>query len=878
MTNNKNKGPRRRKKILLILLSFLIFLFTGFYFLIQTPAFINFLGTTLGSKLGYKISVQSISFSPGLKGEISNLEITRLKNGVLSFISPHIDFKGKIRMPLKGEVEKITLTQPKLIFRYEKKKKLDLSFIKKLPPVQLLTIQKGEFELSFASSPQIIRITDINLEIKDFSPEKGGKMTFKGLLHILSREGKDIEGSGSIKAQFNLTSLFPRPSGKGFLEFNIDSGSYHSASFKTMVLRFPVSIDKEKMDIDSVSLNLDSLTYKRDGKDTILRNLKFQTSFLYDFKTGAMNSRIIEGKLSNLGFLKGSLQGTLRDDFPWKASFEASSINFESIYSLFKPLFPPDYQKWFIKGNGVIETHLQGNYTEKRLSWAGDMILHFKQGEFSSSDGTKAAQGIEGKVILKIHSPSPDKKGNFELSSEIGEGELLWGKYYNNFLGERIKFFSQGSFFLNSPRSLEFQGSLDLFGTGEYTLSGLIQKDETLLSLKARSVSHNKMLSIFKDYLSQNFPSFSNVQFDGNSQLDMRTIRKGEKVFLEGVLEMKNASLRIPNMSLSINQLNLMLPFDLFYPSSSEHLQENKKREIGYLRIRTLEKEKIRLEGLSVPLILSLNNLAIPEDVTISLFGGRLSILNFKGEDILSSTRRFDFGLKIQGMDLNSLSQNLKRMSLSGLLEADFPEVRYQESKWSFQGEAVAKIFGGEVEATNLSARDLFSRSRKIGVDIIFKSIDLEKVTENIKIGKMTGIIQGSIRNMDIEYGQPSRFILDIDSVKTSGIQQKISVDAVENISIIGTGSAGIGGILKTGIRSFFKEYPYSRIGIRCTLENDKFSVRGKIYSGGTEYLVRRAFLRGIDIVNQNPDNVISFRDMQERISRILTPKEEKRS
>jgi hypothetical protein len=247
-----------------------------------------------------------------------------LKDGKLSLFSPHVDFKGKIRMPLKGEVEKITLTQPKLVFRYEKKKKLDLSFIKKLPPVQLLSIQKGEFELSFASSPQIIRITDINLEIKDFSPEKGGKMTFKGLVHILSREGKDIEGSGSIKAQFNLTSLFPRPSGKGLLEFNIDSGSYHSASFKTMVLRLPIFIDKEKMAIDSVSLDLDSLTYKRDGKDTILRNLKFQTSFLYDFKTGTMNSHIIEGKLSNLGLLKGSLQGTLRDDFPWKASFEAS--------------------------------------------------------------------------------------------------------------------------------------------------------------------------------------------------------------------------------------------------------------------------------------------------------------------------------------------------------------------------------------------------------------------------------------------------------------------------------------------------------------------------------------------------------------------------
>ena len=45
--------------------------------------------------------------------------------------------------------------------------------------------------------------------------------------------------------------------------------------------------------------------------------------------------------------------------------------------------------------------------------------------------------------------------------------------------------------------------------------------------------------------------------------------------------------------------------------------------------------------------------------------------------------------------------------------------------------------------------------------------------------------------------------------------------------------------------------------------------VNGTIHEGGKEYLVRRGFLRGVDVVNQNPDNVISFRDMQERIKRI---------
>jgi hypothetical protein len=55
-------------------------------------------------------------------------------------------------------------------------------------------------------------------------------------------------------------------------------------------------------------------------------------------------------------------------------------------------------------------------------------------------------------------------------------------------------------------------------------------------------------------------------------------------------------------------------------------------------------------------------------------------------------------------------------------------------------------------------------------------------------------------------------------------------------------------------------------------LTNDQFSVNGTIHEGGTEYLVRRGFLRGVDVVNRNPENVISFKDMQERVGRLARP------
>lgn len=107
---------------------------------------------------------------------------------------------------------------------------------------------------------------------------------------------------------------------------------------------------------------------------------------------------------------------------------------------------------------------------------------------------------------------------------------------------------------------------------------------------------------------------------------------------------------------------------------------------------------------------------------------------------------------------------------------------------------------------------------------------------------------------------------------------QRISVDAIKNISIIGTGSGAVSAVLSSGLNQFFKDYPYSEIGIRCTLADDIFSLRGLIYKGGNEYLVRRAWFRGIDVINQNPDNAISFKDMAERVGRIFQPREESRN
>jgi hypothetical protein len=265
--------------------------------------------------------------------------------------------------------------------------------------------------------------------------------------------------------------------------------------------------------------------------------------------------------------------------------------------------------------------------------------------------------------------------------------------------------------------------------------------------------------------------------------------------------------------------------------------------------------------------IIARNKLEVPERVVIPFFSGNIQVYDVLVDDLLSSDMQVRFGLKVDNINLGRLTQKLLEVELPGAINADFGVMTYQNKRVKSEGEAEIKVFGGEIRATNFFGQDITLPSRKFGGDITFKDINLEEVTRKIAIGKMSGIIRGSLKSFVMEYDQPASFVLEVESEERSGISQRISAEAINNISILGT---GIGSGLGKGIMKLFNDFPYSRIGFRCVLNNDRFAVNGTIIEGGREYLVRRGFFRGVDVINQNKNNVISFRDMEERIKRIL--------
>jgi len=869
----------KRKSLLLSLLAIFLFIAVAAFYL-RTPLFYRHLAYVLEYKYGFTVRADKVGYSPFLKAEISELQIADPEKRRFQFASKEVNIESKFSNAIKGEVEKIILNEPKIQIRIGDKKETetDLSFIKKIPPVHLLTVRKGEFKLLFGTDQYELNFKEINLDVLKFSPKTGGNITFHGLIDITGKESSGMKGQGQCKGSLNLTNLFPNPLGTGVLEISLNNGVFKTASLENAKLYFAIVFQKERITISRIDISADSIILRNTaiGKSKI-RNPFLKTKVVYELKPKTLIIDPFQCEIPSLGTFLGNYRGTMKDTFPLKAAINATNIDFKTLFTYLKPFIEKSGDdKWSIQGKGDLKSEMEGAFKGEEPVLSGKVALLFQKGGFSSADGTKAAQGIEGSMVLKFSIPLEDKKSSANMHTELFSGEYLFNTYYKDLTKDRmIKISYDMDMSFDSKQQFDFKGTLNFFNTGRYFYRGSIGKNKWDFSFVGKDISNQKILSLlFYDYFQQNYPLLKNMNITGNLNTIFKVQAEDDRYSFNGDIRADNMSVNIPEKSLNASNITINLPFNLRYPSGVPLSEE--KNVPGKISIESFEKGVLEMTGITVPFTSSYNSFAVSEDLEIPFYGGKLRILQCKALDVLSPSRKLYFAAKIDNLDMGALLNELTDIQLPGSMEANFPMIAHEDGKWVTKGVTALKVFGGTIEANNVHAKNLFSSSRTMGGDITFSDIDLGKITDTIKIGKIKGVIQGSIKGLEIEYGQPSYFVLDIDSVKKKGVEQTISVDAIENISIIGTGSGAVGAILRSGVNRFFKEYPYSRLGIRCALENDNFRLSGKIHEGNTEYFIRKSFFRGLDVINRDPDNTISFNDMQERVGRIFKNNEEK--
>ena len=250
----------------------------------------------------------------------------------------------------------------------------------------------------------------------------------------------------------------------------------------------------------------------------------------------------------------------------------------------------------------------------------------------------------------------------------------------------------------------------------------------------------------------------------------------------------------------------------------------------------------------------------------------------FGGKEILGETIfRFDtepFGihglssLSLSGVDMSQFPLKSPQFRLSGKIQASLNPVEINLEEIKTQGEVAVNIFDGKVTVRNIRIKEPFSKNRTVSCDVMVEDLSLEKFTDTVPFGRVTGFLRGEVKDLAFSYGQPERFTLSLESVKKKGVSQKFSLGAVNSLSILSSGEESAVPA-KSGLTRIVSEFGYEKIGMFCSLKNDIFTLRGTIQEKGVEYLVKRSWLFGISVVNKKPRNRISFKDMLSRLKRI---------
>jgi hypothetical protein len=821
---------KRRRLSFLLGIGTLVLCALGFG-LVDVALQVPLLPTHIAKARLYGFGIRSLAFASGLSVPLHRVPVANVRADGLTALISNVSPKESSAVTLRGEIETLVLQDLKLTYRLGATPggKFDLSFLEKLPKIRRLEVRNAEVFVSVEGGPQQVKLTDLNLDVKDFSSTTGGGITFRANFAATAPGDTTIAAGGRIRGDFALTAVHPKPFGKGTVELVVDSAGY-----------------------------------ARGNRTASLSGLTLFADLTYDQQTETVSIDTLRGESKDFGTIFGAARVSLGGDMRWSAHVSAASIDFARAFAAIRSLVPEAYRTWAVQGQGTAETQAEGTFADGGASLDGSVVFSFDQGGVSSPDGTKAAQGVGGRLALKLAYGSQERKLTFGVRAMQRDGEYLWGAYYNNLAGRRASLALDGEYSSDGTRHFELTGSMDFFQTGEYSFNANGTGGDWALQFRGVDISHPRIVeALLGEYLKGLSPRLAGLSVTGRSSLEATTRHEGGALAITGTYRTDGASLVAPDIPLSIRGITANVPFALRYPPSDSLKPASPPP--GFVRFQAIQRRRLTVEDLQIPLVISENTFEVPEPVVVPFFGGKVHLYGLQIDDVLFPNR-YRFGLKIAEVDLGRMTRRLARIEIPGTINADLGMMRYENNRIVSEGRALVTVFGGAIEATDLFAENILSPSRRFGGDIAFRNISLEELTRKIPVGKMTGVIQGSLRNFTMEYGEPASFILDVESVPTPGVSQSISVDAIQNISILGTGADSA---LNRGVTQLFKEYPYRKIGLRSVLKNDQFSVKGTIHDGGKEYLVRRGVLRGVDVVNQNPDNVISFRDMTERIKRI---------
>jgi hypothetical protein len=542
----------------------------------------------------------------------------------------------------------------------------------------------------------------------------------------------------------------------------------------------------------------------------------------------------------------------------------------DNLASLAGALGGPQWEAWSPTGAADLSVRLQPTEDGSLLHAAATVAGV----GFISPAGDAMGQNLAGSIAVEA---SLVKRPRAKVDLAVRRGEALWGTVYVDLGKAPLTVHAEGG--REAPQQYENLVLDGRFGEfGRLTVEGTARRAGGSWLHRGHLALNDARLgpmfrTFVRDPLAASNSDLAGLEMDGTATLDLSFAGTGQTADLAGALTVRGGDLRRASAPPLLAGLEIDLPFA--YSAGASHPELPAPADAtrwGLLRLKELRVAGQDLGPLAMPAVLVPNRLYLAGAIEASPFGARLSLRRIEVDDPLSDDFRIRLAASLNDLDLARVAGD--NSVLQGHLGGALDPVTISRERLTATGELTGELFGGRLEIRHLTVERPFGAGREIGADVTADRIDLERLSAALGIGRITGRLSGSVDGLRLAYGQPVAFHLKMMSVPAEGVTQSVSLKAVNSISLVSTGSAlsGLGASLMT---TFFREFPYAKIGFACDLKNDVFTVRGLIHEDGVEYLVKRSFFGGINVINRNPDNRIGFSDMLERARRVTGERSE---
>ncbi|MDF1589044.1 MAG: hypothetical protein P1P93_07825 [Gammaproteobacteria bacterium] len=187
-------------------------------------------------------------------------------------------------------------------------------------------------------------------------------------------------------------------------------------------------------------------------------------------------------------------------------------------------------------------------------------------------------------------------------------------------------------------------------------------------------------------------------------------------------------------------------------------------------------------------------------------------------------------------ISMEPLSAALDWPLLHGKLSGVIPRVSYVDQKIEVDGALMVKLFEGTTVIRDLRLNKPFGALPQLYGNIDLVGLDLETLTSTFDFGKITGKLDGTVKNLRLANWQPVQFEAQFATPEGDKSRRKISQRAVDNLSQIGGGASGI---LSRSFLRFFEDFSYQRLGLSCQLLNNVCQMSGVEETENGYYIVK---------------------------------------